>query len=155
MMCACTGLSLMPDGPELEILFVDAEGRFRVRQRDVDRPEILRRPVADIGAQEITALTQARPLGVLAAPAPVEHGAVAPGLELDVKESRGTTVGLEQASDAGPDLRRILGATPEAAGLEVCEALGQPLAEALVHRPFFLLPHGAAAEDERLVGAVG
>ena len=67
MMWACTrSCSLVPDGPELEILFVDAEGRFRVRQRDVDRPEIFRRPVADIGAQEITALTQARPLGVLA-----------------------------------------------------------------------------------------
>ena len=42
--------ALMEDGPELEILFVDAEGSLSFSQLDVCLPEILGRPVADIGS---------------------------------------------------------------------------------------------------------
>ena len=148
-------LALMKDWPERQILFVDAEGGLSFRELDVCLPELLGRPVADIGPQEITAFAHARPLGVFRAAPPVEHRAIALGLDGDRKERCCAAVCLEQAPDAAPDTLRFFGPASGAAGLERREALGQPLAEALVHRLFLLLPGGTAAKDKRLVGAKG
>ena len=48
--------SLMPDGTELQILFVEAERRLGFCKLDIGSPEIFRRPVGDVRPQEIAPL---------------------------------------------------------------------------------------------------
>ena len=54
--------SLMPDGTQGQLAFVDSEGRFRLGQLGIGLPERLGSPVRDVGAQNIAAFTVPGPL---------------------------------------------------------------------------------------------
>jgi hypothetical protein len=49
-------LALMPDRPQLELGFVDAESSLGLGELDIGSPQLLIAPIDDVGAQEIGAL---------------------------------------------------------------------------------------------------
>ena len=53
---------LVPDRADSQVALVDSERRFGLGQLDVRLPEVFGRPVGDVGAEQITALVERRPL---------------------------------------------------------------------------------------------
>ena len=47
--------ALMPDRPDVELIFLDAESGFGLGELDIGFPELLVAPIGDVGAQDITA----------------------------------------------------------------------------------------------------
>ena len=46
---------LMPDRPDVQLIFLDAEGGFRLGELDIGFPELCVGPIRDVGAQHIGA----------------------------------------------------------------------------------------------------
>lgn len=68
-------LFLMPDGAQAEVVFFNAERFLSVGQLNVGCPEIFRRPIFDIAAQDVAAFAAASPGQLLVPPRPREPNA--------------------------------------------------------------------------------
>ena len=55
-------LALMPDRPQVQLIFLDAERRFGLGQLDVGLPQLMIAPIADVRAQEIGSLREGGPI---------------------------------------------------------------------------------------------
>jgi hypothetical protein len=65
-----TPLFLMPDGAQPEVVFFNAERVLGIGQLNVGCPEIFRRPIFDIAAQDVAALAAASPGQLFVPPSP-------------------------------------------------------------------------------------
>ena len=101
--------ALMPDGTDVELIFLNAEGGFGLGELDVSFPEFFAAPVVDIGTQEIGALRDCSPVveRSIVGDAETEAGLRLIRIEGDVETGGGALIALEDASDLPVDLRPI------------------------------------------------
>jgi hypothetical protein len=92
----------VPDGSQAEIALVDPEGRLGLRQLNIGGPQRLRRPVGDIGPQDVIPFAGAGPLLPLRARGPIEpQGRSSRGVlpQMDLVAAGGAAVPFENAPD--------------------------------------------------------
>src|SRR3989304_8534202 len=138
-MGACTRSSRWcGDGTKLQVLFVNTESRFSLRELDVGFPKILRRPVFDVGAQEIMSFTETGPVAVRIVDRPREISPAITFFDNDIEKRRGPVEAFEQAPDAALDNVRFLWASGCTTLLYFLKSFFQSCDEAVVYRLFFL-----------------
>src|SRR5258708_7059528 len=101
-------LFLVPDRPDTQISFVNLERGFRLRQLHVRFPKFFVSPVQNIGSQQIATGTQRGPVANVFDLLPLQQrAAVFTLLDLDFKESRGTSVLSQHPTDFPFDFLNI------------------------------------------------
>jgi hypothetical protein len=145
-------LSLVPDRADLQIALLDPEGGLRLAELDVGAPQLFRAPIGHVGAQDVGALGELRPLAPLLLEAPAEPQArrtlgVLP--DLDPEGAGGAPVALQHPADLPLHLGEVGGLA------RLLEPTAERLqSEALVHRLLLGLAIHGAAEQKRLL-AIG
>ena len=137
-------------------LFVRAEGRFGLGQLDVGLPEVLGRPVAQVGSQEVAAFRKHRPLTPLLffRPRHLQAGTTVTFdcIHTNVEQARRATVLTQQTADLSLHLcavRLFLGLAQSIDQLR--QALFDAFLEACMHCLFLCPSSLATAEDERFL----
>ena len=94
---------LVPDRTQAQLALVRAKGRFGLRQLDVGLPEVLGRPVAQVGSQEVAAFRKHRPLTPLLffCPRHLQAGTTVTFdcIHTNVEQARRATVLTQQTAD--------------------------------------------------------
>ena len=98
--------ALVPDRPHVQLILLDAEGRFGLGELDVGLPELLIAPIADVRAQQISALRERGPVveQALRADVQTEAGRAAVRLAARCEAGGGALVLLQDAADLPVDL---------------------------------------------------
>src|SRR3989304_9051891 len=102
---------LVPNGAQLQVAFVDAEGGFGLGELHVGVPEFRRLPTTrrNVRSQQVAAFTQRRPVQPGLAWAPPQLGAaVGARLYLHLERALSAGVAAQQFADALSDADRIL-----------------------------------------------
>ena len=94
-------LALMPDRTHVELIFLDTESGFGLRELDVSLPELLIAPIGDVRAQQIGALRERGPVVECDVANDLQAQAcrTAVRLQRDCEAAGGALVLLEDAAD--------------------------------------------------------
>jgi len=153
-MCLHAILALVPDRTKVELVLLDAESGFGLRQLDIGLPELLIAPIVDIRTQQIGALRDRGPVveGVVVNDAKAETRGTAIRRQRDCEACGGSLVLLLDAANLPVHNCRIdtLLRTSQARS-QALERFFDPLAELVVHGLLFTAPIGGAAQDHGLL----
>src|SRR5437868_13559853 len=141
-------LALVPDRPHVQLIFLDAEGGFGLRELDVGLPELLIAPINDVRAQEIGTFRECGPVikRVVAGDAQAKAGGAGIGFQRNCEARGGALVLLQDAADLAVHRRRVAALlwTSDARG-QAFERRGDAAAELVVHRLLLAAPIRRAA----------
>src|SRR5262245_1212900 len=145
---------LVPDRPDAQLGFLDADRGLRVGEMPVGTPQLVRIPIRHVAAPHVAAIARPCPgLGRAAPPPAAAAAAVRPRLDDHVEQPGRTRVLAQQPAHAPLDLAH--GAAPPPAGRTDLAPPGDDAGhEPLTQRLFLAGAGGAAAQDEGLDAGV-
>ena len=108
-MCLNSFPLLVVNRPQLQVALLDTKGFFGFRQLYVSLPELFRCPVRDVGAQQVAAFRELRPLamGFNFLPSYVAAAAIPLG-HFDVVEPGGSAIAFHKSANSALDGPRLL-----------------------------------------------